>query len=269
MWKCSAPIKVACAQTRSVPIKLYGILGGSGGGKGDRAQNCWKFTPISGADALSAPPLCPIIEWKWKCSAPIKAPGAQTRSVPLKRHGSLRGRGAGKGARSQNRWKYTSISGAERGPGLQIGANLHRFLAPRRWVYPLYTKYKYWMWKCSATFKAHGSQTRSVSIKPHQILWGTCIYRMSFHKKFSWYILKFSCFLPVPFPLSIHIHVCTYIFSKCWPSGKTPSILFYVLLLKQLLEFCDLLDTCHMSFNFHVLFWFKYTCTILIFSLEA
>ena len=191
----------------------------------------------------------------WKCSTPIKGACAHTRSVPIKRHGILGGRGAGKGARSQNCWKFTSNSCAERGPGLQIGANLHRFLAPRRWVHPLYTKYKYWMWKCSATFKAHGSQTRSVSIKPH--------------KMFSWYILKFSCCLPVPFPLNIHIHVFTYIFSKCWLSGKTPSILFYVLLLKQLLEFCDLLDTCHMSFNLHVLFWFKYTCTILIFSLEA
>ena len=169
--------------------------------------------------------------------------------MAIKRHRILRGRGVGKEARPPNCWKFTPISGAE--------------------CIPSIPKYKYWMWKCSATFKAHGSQTRSVSIKPHRILWGTCIYRMSFHKKFSWYILKFSCCLPVPFPPSIHIHVFTYIFSKCWLSGKTPSILFYVLLLKQLLEFCDLLDTCHMSFNFHVLFWFKYTCTILIFSLEA
>ena len=269
MWKCSAPIKVACAQNGSVPIKRHGILGGRGVGKGDRAQICWQFTPIFGAEALSAPPLYPIFNWKWKCSAPIKALGSQTSSVPLKRHRILGGMGAGKGARSQNRWKLTSIYGAERGPGLQIGANLHRFLAPRRWVHSLYTKYKYWMWKCSATFKALGSQTRSVSIKPHRILLGTCKCRKSFHKMFSWYILKLSSCLPVPFSLSIHIHVFTYIFFKMLAKWKATSTLFYVLLMKQLLEFCDLLDTCHMSFNFHVLFWFKYTCTILIFSLEA
>ena len=58
----NALIKVACAQTRSVPIKRYGILGGRGVGKGNRAQNCWKFTLISGAEALSAPPLYPIIK---------------------------------------------------------------------------------------------------------------------------------------------------------------------------------------------------------------
>ena len=110
MWKCSAPIKVACAQTRSVPIKLYGILGGRGVGKGDRAQNCWKFTPISGAEALSAPPLYPIIEWKW----------IQSRRLAPKLEVC--------------HWNATGFSGVGvqgRGPGLKIVGkyyNIHRFL---------------------------------------------------------------------------------------------------------------------------------------------
>ena len=44
------------AQNRSVPIKPHRILGGRGVGKGARAANPWKFTPISGADAVSAAP---------------------------------------------------------------------------------------------------------------------------------------------------------------------------------------------------------------------
>ena len=48
------------AQNRSVPIKPHRILGGRGVGKGARAANRWKFTPISGADALSASPLSSI-----------------------------------------------------------------------------------------------------------------------------------------------------------------------------------------------------------------
>ena len=40
-------------------------------------------------------------------------------------------------------------------------------------------------------------------------------------------------------------------------------LVFYSILCKQLQEFCDSLDTCHISFNLHLIIWFFLnSCTI-------
>ena len=69
------------AQTRSVPFKRQRILGG---GKGVGAPNRCQLPQTSGAQELSAPLFTQDKYLTWKWLAPIKAPGAQTRSVPIK-----------------------------------------------------------------------------------------------------------------------------------------------------------------------------------------
>ena len=107
-------IKVACAQTRSVPIKGYGILGGRGVGKGARPPNCWKFTPMSGAEALSNP-----FYTKYKIYIKCENVRLQSRGLALILE-----------VCQSNATGFSGVGVQGREPGLKIVGNLHRILAP-------------------------------------------------------------------------------------------------------------------------------------------
>ena len=77
------------------------------------APNRCQFTPIFGAEVLSAPiyalDKCKIR----KCSAPIEAPGAQTRKCATQAPPDFRGRYISKVIRAPNRIQFTPNSGTE------------------------------------------------------------------------------------------------------------------------------------------------------------
>ena len=112
--KCSAPIEAPVAQTRKCSTQAPRVLGGRNMGKGTRATHRGQYTPISGAEALSAPSLSlRLLKTVENVQLQSRRLSPKLGSVPLRRHG------------------FSGVGIWGRGPGLHIGVNIHRFPAPR------------------------------------------------------------------------------------------------------------------------------------------
>ena len=80
-----------------MPLRRYRIPEGRGTRKGTRAPNWGQFTPISGAEALSAPPLSlRLLKTVENVQLQSRRLSHKLGSVPLRRHRILGGRDMGK-----------------------------------------------------------------------------------------------------------------------------------------------------------------------------
>ena len=97
-----------------MPLRRHRIPEGRGTRKGTRVPNRSQFTPISGAEALSAPPLSlRLLKTVENVQLQSRRLSPKLGSVPLRRHRILGGRDMGKGTRAPNRGQFTPIPGAE------------------------------------------------------------------------------------------------------------------------------------------------------------